>query len=287
MLTTNHTLTPDRSGYPPLLRHAKMLADPLYVSGSLDFLACPCVSIIGSRKMSQYGRAVVAMLVPPLVRAGVAIVSGLAYGIDSFAHKVALAEGGKCVAVLGSGLQSVYPASHQGLAEEIVASGGCVMSQYGGEVGPQKSHFPERNQVVASLSLATVIVEAGARSGTLITARAALDAGREVCVVPGDITREGSAGVLSLLRQGARPVGEAGDILEAIGLDPHPKPRRPALTGSEADLYDLVSCGHGTIDELVRMTGMTVSELQGMLTLLELSGHLATQGTTWHPTSLS
>ena len=271
-------------GYPDLLKESKKPPELLYYSGAMPAACATCISVIGSRGITAYGHEVISLLIPPLVQAGLSIVSGLAYGVDSQAQKVALHYGGTCVAVLGSGLHAIYPASHGGLAAAIVQAGGCVISEYPADMKALAYHFPCRNRIVAALSPVTLIIEAGEKSGTLITARYALEAGREVCVVPADITRVKSYGAHQLLKEGARPVTGAQDImaLYAGQLELRfPTVLRPALTGSLACLYDLISQGATTADDLLLALGWRIEELQSVLSVLELDGYIAFKGTTW------
>jgi DNA processing protein len=283
------SLARDASAYPPLLRAAAGSPGLLYIEGDPGALLAPCLSVVGSRTMSEYGRAVLRRFIPVLVRAGLTIVSGLAYGVDGEAHRLALEQGGLCAAVLGCGLDITYPESHLSLRRAVVGNGGCILSEYPVGTRPFKSHFPERNRIVAGLSPVTLIVEAGERSGSLITARCALDAGREVCVVPADITRPQSAGILSLLRQGAvRPVSSPEEIILLYGSAASSQIAlnlRPALTGSMATLYDLVSCGVETLEGLAESSGLRLAELQGVLTVLELDNYLQRIGNRWQRTS--
>lgn len=203
-----------RQKLPTALRSIPNPPMGLYAEGDTSLLETPCISIVGSRKMSPYGREVIHRLVPDLVRAGLTIVSGLAYGVDAEAHRVMLDSGGKGIVVLGGALNRLYPASHTSLKQTLVASGSLVVTEYPPGTPPRNYYFPERNRIIAGLSQVTLIVEAGEKSGTLSTAQAALEANQVVCVVPGDISREGSLGVLKLLRQGAVPVATVADILE-------------------------------------------------------------------------
>jgi DNA processing protein len=270
--------------YPPLLQEGKAPPELLYYAGDTQVLTKESISIIGSRALSTYGEKVLNILVPPLVQSGLCIVSGLAYGVDSYAHTIALKHKGACVAVLGSGLGSIYPRSNRPLFEDIVRTGGCVLSEYEDDVGPRRHHFPERNRIVATLSRVLLIIEAGEKSGTLITARFALEAGREVCVVPADITRKESVGVHSLLKQGARPVTCAEDIIALYAGFPLlicPFNLQPALTGSMANLYDLISQGYGAVDQLNEMSGQALTNIQSILSVLELDGYIYRKGSTW------
>ncbi|MEI6477982.1 MAG: DNA-processing protein DprA [bacterium] len=279
-----YTLNSENERYPVLLRESKGHPKLLYASGEVTLCELPSISIIGSRRVSDYGERMVRQLVPGLVRSGLVIVSGLAYGVDGYAHSVALQNEGKCVVVLGSGLDRPYPQRNVGLYGKILESGGCAFSEYPLGTGPQSYHFPARNRIVAALSPVTLIIEAGEQSGTLITARFALEAGREVCVVPGDVTREQSRGILSLLKQGAHPVGSVEDILELYTKAlPTVTPLRlqPALTGTPATLYDLISHGCNEANLLSARSGLSISELRSVLSVLELDGYIYCNGTQW------
>jgi DNA processing protein len=196
----------------------------------------------------------------------------MARGIDGEAHRGALAAGGTTVAVLGCGIDRDYPAAHTGLAGAIVESGGLVVSEYEPGVEPAPWRFPARNRIIAGLARATVVVEARERSGALITADFALEDGREVLAVPGEITSSLSAGSNALLHQGATPATCAGDVLEALGLEAREAdPRMPDDPAAEAVLA-AIAAGAATPDGLTRATGLDAAELASALALLELAG---------------
>lgn len=203
-----------RAQLPLSLQHIPKPPMGLYVQGDSALLSHVCISIVGSRKMTDYGKQVLQIILPELVEAGLTIVSGLAYGIDAEAHRVMLRCGGKGIAVLGTPLSVMYPSSHTALRQALLAQGSLVVSEYPEETVTHKYHFWERNRIIAALSKVTLIVEAAEKSGTLSTAQAALDANQTVCVVPADITRVGSRGVYRLMQQGAYPVTSAQDILQ-------------------------------------------------------------------------
>ena len=182
----------------------------------------PALAIVGARACSGYGRSVARLLATEAAAAGAVVVSGMARGIDGEAHRGALAAHGTTVAVLGCGVDRDYPAAHAELARAIVAGGGLVVSEYEPGIEPAPWRFPARNRIIAGLARATVVVEARERSGALITADFALEDGREVLAVPGEITSALSQGTNALLRLGATPVTSAADVLEAMGLTPHP-----------------------------------------------------------------
>ncbi len=206
-------------GYPPLLAQ---LHDPparLWLRGApAEVLARPAVAVVGARSCSAYGAQVARTLARELAAAGLVVVSGLARGIDGEAHRGALDAGGATVAVLGCGIDRDYPARHAELARRLVEAGGLVVSEYEPGVEPAPWRFPARNRIIAGLALATVVVEARERSGALITADFALELGREVFAVPGEITSSLAAGTNRLIRQGAAPLLETEDVLDALGI---------------------------------------------------------------------
>lgn len=205
-------------GYPYLLEGIKNAPKKLYIEGDEKILKMPCVTVIGSRNMTDYGRDVTREIVKQLVLAGICIVSGLAIGIDSVAHNCCLENGGKTVAVLGSGINKVFPAENRGLFKDIIKSGGCVVSEYEPNTIAQKRFFPERNRIVSGLSLATVVIEATYRSGTSITAKCALEQGRKLFCIPNSIGNKNSAGIINLLKNGATLVTDGKEILYELGI---------------------------------------------------------------------
>jgi DNA processing protein len=235
----------------------------LFVRGRApdDLLLRPAVAIVGARACSGYGASVARMLGRELAAAGLVVVSGLARGVDGAAHRGALDAGAPTVAVLGCGVDRTYPAGHAELADAI-ADSGLIVSEYGPGVEPAPWRFPARNRIVAGLCAATIVVEARERSGALITADLALEEGREVFSVPGEIGSALSAGTNGLLKLGAAPLTCAADVLASYGLEP-----APAAAGGE--LLDLLPA---TADELVRRTGRSAAEIARALVELELAG---------------
>jgi DNA processing protein len=256
-----------RRELPPLLRAIHDPPARLYVRGSGDvaLLAEPAVAIVGARACSPYGAQVARMLGRELAAAGVLVVSGLARGIDGEAHRGALAGGGHTVAVLGCGIDRDYPAAHANLARSI-GERSLIVSEYGAGVEPAPWRFPARNRIIAGLGAATVVVEARERSGALITADFALEEGREVFAVPGEITSALSAGSNALLRLGATPLTAAADVLESLGMTP------PDRTVAENPLLDLLPA---TADELVQKTGLAVGQVIAALAELDVAGLVA------------
>jgi DNA processing protein len=251
--------------FPALLRaiHDPPVGLFLRGAGEPELLVRPAVAIVGARACSPYGGSVARTLARELAAAGLVIVSGLARGIDGAAHRGALEAGGLTVAVLGCGIDRDYPASHRELARSI-AERGLIVSEYAPQVEPAPWRFPARNRIIAGLTAATVVVEARERSGALITADFALEEGREVFTVPGEITSSLSQGTNALLRSGATPLTSAADVLEAFGLDEIPRADRDA-----SPILDQLPA---TADELVRSTGLDAGALAAELAELELAG---------------
>ena len=266
-------------GYPELLRAIHDPPPGLFLrgGGADDLLHRTTVAIVGARASSSYGTHVARMLGRELAAAGLVVVSGMARGIDGEAHRGALEAGGPTVAVLGCGVDRDYPAAHAALAGAI-AETGLIVSEYAPGVEPAPWRFPARNRIIAGLAQATVVVEARERSGALITADLALDEGREVFAVPGEITSALSAGTNALLRLGATPVTSAADVLERFGLTP-PAPIDPSadLDPTSLRVYEVLREAPATVDELVSSTGLDAADLGPALTMLDLAG-LVTEG---------
>jgi DNA processing protein len=264
-------------GFPPRLRaiHDPPLGLFLRGAGGTELLARSAVALVGARSCSAYGAQVARSLGRELAAAGVVVVSGLARGVDGEAHRGALDAGGTTVAVLGCGVDRDYPASHRDLAERI-AERALVVSEYAPGVEPAPWRFPARNRIVAGLALATVVVEAREASGALITADLALEEGRDVFAVPGEITSALSAGTNALLRLGAVPLTSADDVLSALGLEAAAPPAPAGLIGSAGGeagaLLERLRDGPATADELARATGRGAGELAVLLSELELAG---------------
>jgi DNA processing protein len=261
-----------RPGYPPLLAE---LHDPparLYLRGGpAEMLSRTAVAVVGARSCSRYGAQVARELARELAAAGVIVVSGLARGIDGEAHRGALAAEGLTVAVLGCGIDRDYPRAHAQLAGRIAESG-LVVSEYPPGIEPAPWRFPARNRIVAGLARASVVVEARERSGALITADFALELGRDVFAVPGEITSGLSKGTNDLIRQGATPLLAAADVLEALGLEPAPATPPPSLSPEAAAVLAVLADGSATLDELARAAGLGSPEVAVALTELELAG---------------
>ncbi|HEX9350034.1 MAG TPA: DNA-processing protein DprA [Gaiellaceae bacterium] len=258
--------------FPPLLRAIHDPPAGLFVRGAaeVELLRRPAVAVVGARSCSPYGAQVARMLGRELAAAGLVVVSGLARGVDGEAHRGALESGGATVAVLGCGIDRDYPAAHAELASRIRATG-LAVSEYAPGVEPAPWRFPARNRIIAGLSAATVVVEARERSGALITADLALEEGREVFAVPGEITSALSRGANDLLRLGATPLTSSDDVLELFGLEQ--APTEAVELGPAADVVlARLRDAPASADELARATGLDAGALASALTELELAG---------------
>ena len=271
--------------FPPLL---SAIHDPpvgLFLRGTAEptVLALPTVAIVGARACSAYGRQVARTVARELAAAGLVVVSGLARGVDAEAHRGALEAGGLTVAVLGCGIDRDYPAANRELARQV-AQDGLVVSEYAPGVEPAPWRFPARNRIVAGLCSAAVVVEARERSGALITADFALEEGREVFSVPGEITSALSAGTNALLRLGAAPLTCAQDVLESFGLIA-PERTEPDVSVAAGLVLSRVRERAASADELARATGLDAGELAVALTELELAGAVQEEGGVYRPAS--
>lgn len=272
--------TPDKHNYLRLLSEIPSPPKQLYVMGILPAERLPSVAIVGTRKPSSYGKEVTQRLAYDLAKKGLVIISGLALGVDGIAHRAALEAGGITIAVLANGLPQIYPATHKDLADQITKQGGAVLSEYEPETSARTYQFLQRNRIVSGLSDAIIITEAAARSGTLNTAMHALEQGKEVFVVPGNITSPLSIGCNTLLKQGARPATCADDILEVIAPDLLQSQATLALGNSplETTIIQLLTSGVRDGEELQRRSGSTISEFNTALTMMEITGSIRALG---------
>lgn len=259
------------------------IADPppvLWTRGDVDALSAPAVAIVGSRAASPYGLAVAEGLAADLAARGLVIISGLARGVDSSAHRGALSAGGMTVAVLGSGVDVMYPPEHAALGKAIDAAGGAVISELVPGTGPQQWFFPLRNRIISGLSRAVVVIEAGEKSGSLITARCALDQGRDVLAVPGNILSGRNRGAHALLKDGAKIVESADDVLEELGMAAATAHRgqTPSVIGTRGSepadrvLDSLVPGEACDLDEISERSGLKSTSLLPRLFELEMQG---------------
>lgn len=278
----------DDPRYPPLLAQIPDPPPVLFVRGNPAVLSTPhALTVIGSRALTPYGRQAARLLLAPCVRAGATIVSGLAFGADAAAHEAALAGGGPTVAVLASGVNRacVGPRANYPLAEKLLAAGGCLVSEYPPGMSADKTRFPQRNRLLAGLSLVTLALEAAEKSGSLITCRYALEFGRELMAVPGPITSPQSAATNRLIATGARPALTADDILQELKLmkaapAARPMPADPATAAVLAALRP----GPATADALADRLGLPIRQVLGLLTTMELNSLIAQQGDVWEAT---
>ena len=266
--------TPDKHKYLSPLVHIAQPPKAIFYSGTLPEQRRPTVAIVGTRRPSRYGQEVTHLFASELARQGVVIVSGLALGVDAIAHRAALEANGTTIAVLGNGLPTIYPASHRQLGYDIMDRGGAILSEYEPETPARNYRFLERNRIVSGIADAILITEAAARSGTLNTTMHALEQGKEVFVVPGNITSPLSAGCNTLLRQGAAPATSVEDILSIIAPDTiTDQPRLPlGTTAEETTIIQLIQSGIRDGDELQQASGIEASLFSTTLTMLELAG---------------
>ncbi len=270
-----HVLTWESAAYPRLLLEINAPPPVLYVKGTFTEADAWAVSIVGTRRASVYGREVARRLSGSLARHGITIVSGMARGIDAEAHRAALSSGGRTIAVLGCGVDHVYPPEHRKLAREIEENGALV-SDYPLGTKPEGRNFPPRNRIISGLSLGVLVVEAGRRSGALITADYAAEQGRDVFAIPGSILSKGSAGTNTLIQDGAKLVLTPEDILEELNLtmvtEQAEAQQLLPTNETEAALLDKLSAEPVHVDELQRQMAMPISQVTSTLAMMELKG---------------
>ena len=276
----SNKLSPLEHSYLQILESIALPPKWLYLIGKLPEQRRVSVAIVGTRKPTTYGREVTQHLSYELAKRGVVIVSGLALGVDGIAHQAALEAGGTTIAVLGNGLPKIHPSTHKQLADRIVASGGAILTEYEDGTPSMGFRFLERNRLVSGLADAIIITEAASRSGTLNTAAHALEQGKEIFVVPGNITSPLSAGCNALLRQGATPITKVEDILEVIAPDLL-RPQSQLVFGStpaETTIISLLQSGVRDGEELQRKSQLAAHELAEALTMLEINGNVRSLG---------
>lgn len=268
-------LTWEDDGYPRRLKEIDQSPPVIYVRGSIQPEDDWAVAVVGTRRVSAYGRQVTEEIASLLARNGVSVVSGLARGVDAAAHQSALNTGGRTLAVLGSGVDRIYPPEHRRLAESIQEHG-AVVSDYPPGTPPDGINFPPRNRIISGLSLAVVIIEAGERSGALITAGFAADQGRDVFAVPGSILAPQSIGTNRLIQNGARPLLDPKEILEVLdltlGLERREARQVLPTDPTEAHLIKLLGREPVHVDDLRSQAGMPIEQVTATLTMMELKG---------------
>lgn len=272
------TITPADQDYPALLREIPNPPTTLSLLGNFRDWHKPAVAIVGTRKATSYGLQAARELGRELASAGITVVSGLALGIDAEAHRGALEAHGNTVAVLGSGINMIYPATNRPLAEQIIAQGGAIVSEFPPDLAPERWTFPQRNRIIAGLSHVTLVVEAPEKSGALITAYLALEYNREVAALPGEITSLNSQGTNKLIKLGAAIIRSADDVLELLGLA---APDSDALLDKSDKIENVImQClsSPQSKDEMLGLTQLPADTLNQKLSLLELKGAIKNNG---------
>lgn len=268
-----HIIAYDSPLYPPLLREITSPPALLYAQGKLACLEKPCIAIVGTRKPSHQGTITAKHFAEVLAGSGYTVVSGLADGIDSKAHQGSLAHPQASIAVMGTGMDVIYPQKNKKLAEEMVQNG-LILTEFPLNTRPLAGHFPRRNRIISGLSLCTLVVEAAIQSGTMVTARLALEQNRDVMAVPGSISNPNSAGCHHLIREGALLVTSPEEMIESLGILPRSIPPTNPATDSEeqAPLLGLFNDNQTSFDELLVRSELTVASLSGQLIELEIMG---------------
>lgn len=264
--------------YPDLLKYIGNPPDTLYYLGDITLASEPLIAIVGARKASSYGKWAAYHLAEKLSEYGIGVVSGMAYGIDAYAHKGTVDNGGRTIAVLGCGVDICYPASNRELRQQILKNG-LLLSEYEPGVTPLPYRFPMRNRIISGLSLGTVVVEAGLNSGSLITADYAAEQGRNIYAVPGNINSVCSFGSNKLIKDGAVPLIVLDDIIDELGIERSNQNFKAEikLGKDESEIYDYVrNYGETSTDYLCRMTRKSPAEVNAIITILEMKGVIQT-----------
>lgn len=272
-----HLLFRDDEAYPPLLKEIKDPPYLLYYAGNLSCLENSCVAIVGTRTPSDYGRHMAGKIAAGLCEAGVTVISGLARGIDYAAHQGALRADGCTVGVLGSGINNPYPSEHTPLLRQIAKGKGLILSEYPLDAPPMPFHFPHRNRIISGCCIGTVFVEGRLKSGGMLTVSAALDQGREVFAVPGQTGYAGAEGPLAIMREGARVVTSAEDVLEDLSMLPlyRAKPvakAEPVLPVIQQRILKALQIQPLTIDQLSESLGFSSDDIITETSIMEISG---------------
>lgn len=269
-------ITQEQANYPPLLKEIPSAPAVIYARGKLDVLKNKSLAVVGSRKFTQYGERVTQNLCRELVRANLSIVSGLALGIDAITHRATLEAEGTTIAVLGSGIddETIYPRDNFNLAKEILSSDGLLITEYPPKTPSLKQNFPARNRIMAGLTLGTLVTEAAQDSGSLITAGLALEFGREVFAVPGPIFSPQSAGTNYLIKNGAKLVESAADILQELNLSTRQQPTPPRIyepkTKEEKKIWSILSSDPLHVDKISKLTKLNPASVSSVLTMMEI-----------------
>ena len=266
--------------YPELLKKISNPPAELYFNGDLSQKEKYPLAVVGTRKISDYGRQITEYFVKVLAQAGVTIISGLALGVDGLAHKTALKAKGRTIAVLGSGLNNIYPTVHKKLAQDIIDSGGAIVTEYEPDINPSKITFPARNRIISGLSLGVLVIEAPQKSGALITATQAIKQGRKVFVIPARIYDKNSVGSNNLLKKGAQAVTKPEDILKSLGIKSSfiKKKKISNLSPIENQLLEFLDKEPISIDDLAEKSNMPAHKIVGLLTEMEIKGVIRSLG---------
>lgn len=270
--------------YPKLLKEIYLPPPLLYIKGNLEDELDFTLGVVGTRKPTSYGKEITSEIATGLAASGITVISGLAYGVDTEAHKAAIKLSKKTVAVLGSGIdrESIYPSNNRKLAEEIIKTGGAIVSEYPCGTLPLKQHFPARNRIISGLSLGILVVEAPKESGALITANYALEQNREVFAIPGNIFNKNSEGPNNLIKMGAKLVTSVTDILEELNLNEAAEfianKKIVPESKEEEKILSVLSKEPIHIDQISQKTGMTIETISATLTLMEMKGKVKNLG---------
>ena len=279
-------LYPHQKAYPPALKKLKKPPAPLFVRGRLSHrLLKKSLAVVGTRRLTPYGRNIIKLLIPPLVKQKVTIVSGFMYGVDSLAHQTCLDHGGQTIAVLGNGLNVIYPPENQKLYLQILKTGGCILSEYPPDFKARLWTFPQRNRLIVALSsLGVLVIEAGQKSGALITAHLALKQKKELFAVPGPITSPVSYGTNLLLKTGrAQLVTSANDIL---GKKSASSSSATSLSSLEKKILDLLGAQPLTADQLAKLLNQPITTLNQTLSLMSLKGLISDTAGQYFPQTI-
>jgi len=277
-------ITIKSEAYPSQLKEIPTAPPVIYARGNTEILKNKSLAVVGSRKFTGYGERVTENLCRDLVRAGLTVVSGLALGIDGIAHRATLASEGITIAVLGTGIddETIYPREHFNLARDILESGGALLAEFPPKTPSLKQNFPARNRIMAGLTLGTLVVEAAEESGSLITAGLALEFGREVFAVPGDIFSPQSAGANGLIKRGAKLVASSADILEELNISRgHPLSTQKVFepkTKEEKKIWNVLGSDPLHVDKLAKLTKLDTAVIGSVLGMMEIEGAVRNMG---------
>lgn len=266
-------LTSDMKQYPAALKKIKGFPEKLYYRGNVSLLQKRCAAVVGSRTTNQYGRNMAVSISGILAEHGVVVVSGMARGIDTCAHRGAIDAGGDTIAVLGCGIDVCYPAENKNLKQEIERCG-LIISEYPPETEARAYHFPRRNRIISGISEVVTVVQARNRSGALITAELAADQGKEVCALPGNIDSQYNLGNNKLIKEGAYPLLGVYDVLEVMGIDRiDKKSAEKRLSDTEQKIFSMIlEHGEMTVEEICRMLSKPPSYVTGIVAVMEMKG---------------